>query len=90
MPCEMTDKKSIQPSWKLTGISCSSWKKKTEKRSVQAGLRTTKMKADSKLRGEEKEEQESLMTLLGELTCNSAELNLTRHRCAFLTVGRGV
>lgn len=32
------------------GISCSSWKKKTEKSSVQAGLRTTKMKADKTLR----------------------------------------
>uniref|UniRef100_A0A3B3D5U8 SHANK-associated RH domain interacting protein n=1 Tax=Oryzias melastigma TaxID=30732 RepID=A0A3B3D5U8_ORYME len=35
----------------LTGISCSSWKKKTEKRSVQAGLRATKKKADRALRG---------------------------------------
>jgi len=46
----MTDRKSIQPSRKLTGISCNSWKKKTEKRSVQAGLRMTRTKADRALK----------------------------------------
>lgn len=50
----MTDRYSNQPSWKVMGISCSSWKKKTEKRSVQAGLRMTKVKAVRTLKREDK------------------------------------
>lgn len=52
----MTDRKSIQPSWKLTGISCNSWKKNTEKRSVKAGLRMTMMEATRTLKGKKEEE----------------------------------